>query len=47
MKKNCALDNADGVPTEVVLLHVTGDYCDRGPHTAKVLDWLIDLQVII
>jgi len=22
-----------------------GDYCDRGPHTAKVLDWLVDLQV--
>jgi len=23
-----------------------GDYCDRGPHTSKVLDWLVDLQVV-
>jgi hypothetical protein len=22
-----------------------GDYCDRGPHTSQVLDWLVDLQV--
>ena len=39
-----ALENKLGAELETATVVFLGDYCDRGPDTKRVIDWLIDLR---
>ena len=39
-----ALENKLGTELEPATVVFLGDYCDRGPDTKRVIDWLIDLR---
>ena len=40
----CALENKLGADLDSATVVFLGDYCDRGPDTKRVIDWLIDLR---